>query len=317
MLTSLLPGLRDIRAPLAAGYLWLLAIWLLLAEHVPERSEATGHVLSLYRLDDVFTAVGLGVALSFVAYVLGVLSQGTVGGWLSRSGGGLWVYWGWRKRDQLTDQLGSMGHWVAFGRISQRAARSLLRGTATRLSRLSDNLPSDRKLGKLLAEVSADVGGAQSEVPIPREWPDDPRDVLSIQLLSLSVLQESQDIASRLIGKERELYTAQDRLESEAEFREAIVVPLLALTMIAAVAVESHDGWFPLVFLGGLSLAILIWGQAGASRRERNDLLIDAWFQGRVEAPVFERLFESAGVKITPSPTPPHRDEDQPDPVLG
>jgi hypothetical protein len=76
-LASLLPGLRDLRAPLAAGYLWLLTVWLALAEHVPDRDEATtGLFSSVYRLDDLVTAIGLGVALSFVAYVLGMLSQG-------------------------------------------------------------------------------------------------------------------------------------------------------------------------------------------------------------------------------------------------
>ena len=27
MLTSVLPGLRELRAPLSAGFLWLLALW--------------------------------------------------------------------------------------------------------------------------------------------------------------------------------------------------------------------------------------------------------------------------------------------------
>jgi hypothetical protein len=50
---------------------------LALAEHVPDRDEATtGLFSSVYRLDDLVTAIGLGVALSFVAYVLGMLSQG-------------------------------------------------------------------------------------------------------------------------------------------------------------------------------------------------------------------------------------------------
>jgi hypothetical protein len=30
MRTSRLPGLRELRAPLAAGYIWLITLWLLL-----------------------------------------------------------------------------------------------------------------------------------------------------------------------------------------------------------------------------------------------------------------------------------------------
>jgi hypothetical protein len=34
MLSSILPGLRDVRVPLTAGYLWLLGLWLLFGDRV-------------------------------------------------------------------------------------------------------------------------------------------------------------------------------------------------------------------------------------------------------------------------------------------
>ena len=83
MLASLLPGLRDVRAPLAAGYLWLVACWLTLEPSVPERADAHGVVASLYRADDVLSVVGLGLVLAFAAYLLGSLSAGASGRTLS------------------------------------------------------------------------------------------------------------------------------------------------------------------------------------------------------------------------------------------
>jgi hypothetical protein len=46
VLTSLLPGLRELRAPLSAGVLWLLAIWFLAEPSVPDAEDATGIVAS-------------------------------------------------------------------------------------------------------------------------------------------------------------------------------------------------------------------------------------------------------------------------------
>jgi hypothetical protein len=76
VLANLLPGVRELRAPLAAGYIWLLAGWLVAQPHVPSRSDATGPLAAIYDLGDAVSAVGLGVAVSFVAYLLGAVSEG-------------------------------------------------------------------------------------------------------------------------------------------------------------------------------------------------------------------------------------------------
>jgi hypothetical protein len=68
---TLLPGLRHLRAPLAAGFLWLLGAWLLLADHIPVRHEATGGLRTLIDLGDQLGRVSLGVVAAFAAYVVG------------------------------------------------------------------------------------------------------------------------------------------------------------------------------------------------------------------------------------------------------
>ena len=75
MLTSLLPGLRELRAPLAAGYIWLLAWWLAFEPRLADRAEATDLLQSLYRLDDALSGFGLAAVASFVAYLAGSLSM--------------------------------------------------------------------------------------------------------------------------------------------------------------------------------------------------------------------------------------------------
>ena len=75
MLTSLLPGLREVRAPLAAGYLWLLAAWLLLFPRFPTPGQQWGEWFpALAKLGDVLGGVAVLAAVSFVAYLVGCLA---------------------------------------------------------------------------------------------------------------------------------------------------------------------------------------------------------------------------------------------------
>ena len=77
MLANLLPGIRDVRAPLAAGYLWLLAAYV--AFEPKFRGKPRGVWLTLSNLRHTFSTVGLGIAVSFAAYLVGAISWSTFG----------------------------------------------------------------------------------------------------------------------------------------------------------------------------------------------------------------------------------------------
>src|SRR5215218_958952 len=75
MLASILPGLRQLRAPLAAGYLWLVAAWLALAGLIPDPDQAPpGIFRDLYDLADSVGRPATVAAASFAAYLAGLLS---------------------------------------------------------------------------------------------------------------------------------------------------------------------------------------------------------------------------------------------------
>lgn len=77
MFTSLLPGLRDLRAPLSAGYLWLAAGWLWLVPQLPASvNDAEGVLKDIYRVIHASEPIVVIAGLSFVAYMLGILSNG-------------------------------------------------------------------------------------------------------------------------------------------------------------------------------------------------------------------------------------------------
>jgi hypothetical protein len=74
MLASLLPGLRELRAPLAAGYTWIFGLWILLHD-----LNVGSGPLRAFRDDIVQLANWAGkpiliTAATFAAYIIGTIS---------------------------------------------------------------------------------------------------------------------------------------------------------------------------------------------------------------------------------------------------
>jgi hypothetical protein len=81
LITQLLPGLRDIRGPLIAGYLWLFTSWLLFADLLPKRGDADVYAHA-FEAGNALGRVGLLAAISVGAYLFGSLIQ-AVPGWIA------------------------------------------------------------------------------------------------------------------------------------------------------------------------------------------------------------------------------------------
>ena len=89
MITSLLPGLRDLRTPLAAGYLWLLSAWLVLRDEIDMwKHDDRGIAADLVSTLDGLGPGGRVVAISFLAYIIGSLSLAAVDEFIRRSSAG-------------------------------------------------------------------------------------------------------------------------------------------------------------------------------------------------------------------------------------
>jgi len=88
ILASALPGFRDLRAPLVAGYMWLLLAWLWVnpdLNHPPQ----TGIGATVYDLFNRIGRIWLAVAAGVLAYLVGSISQD-----LSPALRRLWVAYG-------------------------------------------------------------------------------------------------------------------------------------------------------------------------------------------------------------------------------
>jgi hypothetical protein len=57
---------------LAAGYLWLIGLWLIIYNHVPRSvHEASGPLRSIYELEGIVGQGAVFAAVSFIAYIVG------------------------------------------------------------------------------------------------------------------------------------------------------------------------------------------------------------------------------------------------------
>jgi hypothetical protein len=72
MVSNVLPGLRELRAPLAAGYLWLTVLWLIFGASLPTRTEVKSSPLErLHELGPLVSDIGRAVIVSVAAYLVG------------------------------------------------------------------------------------------------------------------------------------------------------------------------------------------------------------------------------------------------------
>jgi hypothetical protein len=71
ILANALPGFRDLRAPLTAGYIWLVFVWLLFTPNVSTRpSSVVGG--AIYDLSRDVGRIWLAVAIGVIAYSSGI-----------------------------------------------------------------------------------------------------------------------------------------------------------------------------------------------------------------------------------------------------
>ena len=295
MLTNLLPGLRDLRAPLSAGVVWLFAIWLAVEPGLPPDGQAEGVLGSVAALKDELSVVGKGAALAFVAYVLGSLAEavttGLYGKWSrfmwdrryrervedinrepERFGAGQESYrregWAPLPRPVLSDGQLEAVHELAQAEI--RTARDTLVG---RDSREPDQIPisyepSDAVTGWWNFTGEGEMG----------------RDEMMAADLARKTLGEFEQMRTRVLLELPELFSKVDRLQAEAQFRRAVGPALFGL---GAVLAWRGPLWSAVLacLAGGV---LLIQGRQ--RQRESNDALVEGLRNGKMASPAIERL---------------------------
>jgi len=294
VLTSVLPGLRELRAPLSAGFLWLLALWFGVEPSLPVAKDASGAVASAYRLSGVLSVIGLAAALTFAAYIVGSLSVFLFSS-LLRSG-------------MSTSLVTRRGR---FDALTSRSRRSLrLIGSDSR-EKLGDALGLSRvTVADLVQEASVAAGGFSVEElesfgpsKIFSEGPGGPPpeapEIVAERLIKERIVADLRDILDvRLLGRDPELYSRLDRGEAEVSFRLAVVPPVLALAVVLGIRLSPPTSLL-VIFVGLTSAAGLVL-DAVRQQRQCYELVLALLADGRLTSPSIDRLLRTAN-RLSPT----------------
>jgi hypothetical protein len=248
---------------LAVGYLWLTAAWLWRGDDIPEQSEATGLVALVYRLVGGLGVTGSFGVLTFVAYVLGSvvswqhLVYRVTAHWDLRSGG----------KDPERVFASNRLRRAGMGFIRERAVEDvrdhLLKRIDHALESRRHTMPDIARIAKGREEPPPDrdkpapppareeaarfrpcatrrhlhLSGDEPASPPPREEPPVPpgRDAVAAMLYR-RLANELPELVTRLALLEKDrLWDTYDRQIAEAEFRQAVSLPLSVVIVVIAV----------------------------------------------------------------------------------
>jgi hypothetical protein len=291
-LLKILPAIREVRAPLAAGYMWFLTIWLAFGSYFPSRNTDSSYA-QLWKAFDALHQLGIVVAVSITAYLVGSLSQLAFAyfrGFLFRLlpfnsrlirftapvsmiGGGTRIYPPEKPEPisvpvaEVPDKLRSemlVGSWRG-DQVMEASYRDLIdRELVDALRALSDAAHYvDTANGNSMTVRLVKIDNANF-FELPVDGSNKRYEVPSISLLDTFPL-----IESRLLEISERTGLGIEQLRAEAAFREAVVVPLVFLVLVMALQVS------PIWLVALIGPLALLW-QARLIRINSSRQLLDA-----------------------------------------
>lgn len=265
MLASVLPGLRDLRVPLATGFLWLAIVWLVVYPILPTKDEAVGLASAAYTIFGALGPAAFVAAVTFAAYLIGILlaRPGTM---VARAALG---WRGWHRPLSAPSEVESR-------QIAVRVALDMVE-VGARLPRMGNSHDLVRftsARGRSGIDASSDEALKESH-DIADELVD-------------SMRREVPLVATRLLADNRDLFDRYDRAEAESAFRLSVVLPLVVLSLLVPIRF-GFEWWVCLLFVfTGLVIAFILVFEGSRKETESNDAIYQAVFAGKAEFPSVE-----------------------------
>jgi hypothetical protein len=310
MLMSLLPGLRELRAPLASGYLWLVSAWLFLGrmDWLPtHRPTDNGEVARLWELGDALGTTAVFAAVTFIAYLIGSFLEMDPDGRMARiltpvilADRRPWylvpdLY----PSDTVTHAEMSIRHTqdASFEpEIASTVARSISREARRDLLdviRQRKMLPE--KVHSYRLPRPASITGVPREEEDEWVWERLPPDVEDVHYLSLRnemaadivmfrIVEEMQQLASRLLVKNKDLYGKYDRQMAEASLRMNVSIPLTVL-LVLVIWLSGLPIWLRLALtVPTLAFGFMLLRQGFLRAVSARDAIVQALTIGEVQS---------------------------------
>lgn len=255
ILASALPGFRELRAPLLAGYMWLIFVWILIKPDIRTRPHnAVG--AAMYDLAKDAGPIWIGLGVGVAAYLLGSVSQGLSPLLSPPPGKAINAFWRHvpafvgkrlRNRHPAAAELQEWG----FDPIDQYFHEAQRKLPPEPLVVRSGFKFAGPRLDELLTRSSEASRGLEVELQLPAT------------LL----------LTERGSQPDPQLFSEADRLKAERELRLAVVPPLFAIAIYLGC---NQSSWF---WLALFPIGVLLW-QAHTRNQEFRSLMFGAVARG-------------------------------------
>jgi hypothetical protein len=203
VLANLLPGVRELRTPLVAGYVWLVTAWLILVGHIPTTRPAGGELSAFWDLGEAMGRTAVLAAVTFVAYMVGSILEINPQGRVARETAKFFVPY----RHQLLLSNNAISDLVGYLRKVELTIPEL----------------EDEDFYRSFDFVRATGAAVYAD------------DITPTQLWVLREFQsEIPQIATRLQVTNAELFGNYDRLLAEASLRLNLSAPVVLLVSVLA-----------------------------------------------------------------------------------
>jgi hypothetical protein len=287
MIAALLPGIRDLRVPLANGSLWLTAIWLLFGAHIPPADTENALISQVYNLSDWVGGPASVGALGFIAYLVGVaMSRVTlqqVTDWRGRSS---------QPSSTTLVNLDDLIHRKFDSARARGVHFGQVLGPFNKLRKGFFDTYTEDVHREFKAEAEAEAYGTGDDpnrIVADRVW----KNVKSTTTMAIRtrMLREYKLAEVPFLVANKELFQDYDRLRAEASFLRAIPVPLIVCAIaITYRSVDLLPGWSfligGLIVLGALVLAM----SAPVRDREALDVLFQSIIAGVSVSPTLKLI---------------------------
>jgi hypothetical protein len=272
VLTSILPGLRQVRAPLVSGYLLLIGLWLIFHSRFDDLENAGHHSQAIDTLGRLLGRPGELAVFAFVAYLVGSLNT-------------VVADWALRRAGQATTRRNGPSGYSRDPRVSERVFRLLtanasrrlrLRCDATWASASPEARDYFRKTG-LRRPQRDELHAAKAQGASPADL-----DLACRRHLFRLVSSQIPYVEKRLLVAHPNLHAETDRLVAEAELRDSLLIPL----PIAAIGLSMNLS-LPLTtrIVGGvclIALLVSIFFQARSQSVDGNSIVAHAVADGMI-----------------------------------
>lgn len=249
ILANALPGFRDMRAPLTAGYLWLLFAWLVVKPDTSTRP-ANATAAAVYDLATGVGPIWLGLGAGTIAYLLGSVTQ------------------------IATDYVEA--NYSKEARSRRTMLRELADDPSHRYLRVAE-MPSGEQIADTYRSIKQILATDEAKAsPNYDEWEGR---ATGGQYRAMSRSGEELDMpATLLIADEPTLFAEVDRMRAEGELRIAVAPPLVFLVGLLTIQVSL---WLAL----GLGPVAALALQGRKRKQESRALIRDAMRVERIKSP--------------------------------